>query len=119
MNRKHVSAAWIRNLCLFSVALVLAISLGLRQVRAAGGHEYFGTAGRGRRAAWQPTGDEGTITGKVNFQGEAPKFKAISMDADSVCAAKHSGAVYPGGGGGQQQWHSAQRLCLREDRARG
>lgn len=44
---------------------------------------------------WHPTGDEGTVTGKVAFQGQPPKFPAISMDADPVCAAKHSGKVYP------------------------
>jgi hypothetical protein len=45
--------------------------------------------------AYQPTGDEGTVTGKVSFTGTAPKLKAIQMDADSVCAAKHKEAVYP------------------------
>ncbi|MEB2360738.1 MAG: carboxypeptidase regulatory-like domain-containing protein [Bryobacterales bacterium] len=46
-------------------------------------------------AVWTPTGDEGTLTGKVAFQGQAPKFRAIAMDADAVCAAKHSKPVYP------------------------
>ena len=35
------------------------------------------------------------MTGKVNFKGTAPKSRPITMDADSVCAAKHQGAVYP------------------------
>lgn len=46
-------------------------------------------------AAYQPTGNEGSITGKIVFTGAAPKPKPISMDADAVCAAKHSGPVYP------------------------
>jgi hypothetical protein len=46
-------------------------------------------------AVWQPMGNEGTVTGKVNFQGTAPTYRAISMDADAVCAAAHSGPVYP------------------------
>lgn len=46
-------------------------------------------------AVWQPTGNEGTISGKVNFQGQPPKYRPLSMDADAVCAAKHSGPVYP------------------------
>lgn len=46
-------------------------------------------------AVYQPTGDEGTVTGKVAFPGVAPKAKAILMDADSVCAAKHKEPVYP------------------------
>jgi hypothetical protein len=44
---------------------------------------------------WKPTGDEGNVTGKIAFQGQAPKFPAISMDADQVCAAKHTARVYP------------------------
>jgi hypothetical protein len=46
-------------------------------------------------AEWRPTGDEGSISGKIAFKGQPPKFKPLSMDADSVCAAKHSGPVYP------------------------
>jgi hypothetical protein len=44
-------------------------------------------------ATYQPTGQEGTITGKVSFQGGAPEMRTISMEADPVCAAKHSGPV--------------------------
>jgi len=44
---------------------------------------------------WKPTGDEGSITGKVTLQGQAPKPRALQMDADSVCAAKHKEPVYP------------------------
>jgi len=44
---------------------------------------------------WKPTGEEGTVTGKVNFKGQAPKLKAIQMDADAACAAKHKSAVFP------------------------
>lgn len=46
-------------------------------------------------AVWKPTGDEGSITGKVAFSGAAPKVKALQMDADAVCSAKHSEPVYP------------------------
>jgi hypothetical protein len=46
-------------------------------------------------AVYKPTGDEGSVTGKVNFAGQAPKPKAIQMDADAVCAAKHKEPVYP------------------------
>jgi hypothetical protein len=44
---------------------------------------------------WKPTGDEGSVTGKVNFTGQAPKPKALQMDADAFCAAQHKEAVYP------------------------
>ena len=46
-------------------------------------------------AVWKPSGNEGSVTGKVNFKGTAPKNRPITMDADAVCAAKHSGPVYP------------------------
>ena len=46
-------------------------------------------------ATWQPAGNEGSVAGKVNFKGQAPKLRAIAMDADSVCAARHSKPVFP------------------------
>ena len=36
-----------------------------------------------------------TIAGTVKFEGEAPKFKEIKMDADPICLSHHSTAVYP------------------------
>ena len=44
---------------------------------------------------WKPTGNEGSVTGKVSFQGTAPRLRPIQMDADSACAAKHSSPVIP------------------------
>jgi hypothetical protein len=43
--------------------------------------------------AYTPTGDEATITGVVNFDGQAPERKKIQMDADPVCAQKNAGAL--------------------------
>lgn len=75
-------------------ALLLALTLACgTSKQPAKNAEEPSTAAEG--AVWQPTGDEGTITGKVNFQGQAPKFPPISMDADAFCASKHSGKVYP------------------------
>ncbi len=34
-----------------------------------------------------------TVKGKVAFKGAVPKVKPISMDADPVCAGKHTGPV--------------------------
>jgi hypothetical protein len=45
--------------------------------------------------AYQPTGEEGKVSGKVSLQGDPPKYKPLTMDADAVCAKKHSGPVYP------------------------
>ena len=47
------------------------------------------------QATWRPSGNEGTITGKVNFQGQPPKQKPLSMEGDEVCSKKHSSPVYP------------------------
>lgn len=37
----------------------------------------------------------GTVTGVVKFDGTAPNFKAINMDADPICMAAHKDAVLP------------------------
>jgi hypothetical protein len=44
---------------------------------------------------WKPAGNEGKVTGKVTFKGQAPKLKPLLMEADPACAKKHSGPVYP------------------------
>src|SRR3990167_1647225 len=36
-----------------------------------------------------------TIAGVVKYEGAAPKFKEIKMDADPLCIEKHTSAVYP------------------------
>ena len=36
-----------------------------------------------------------TITGAVKYEGEAPKFNEIKMDADPICLSHHSSSVYP------------------------
>ena len=36
-----------------------------------------------------------SISGVVKYEGEAPKFKEIKMDADPLCMEKHTSAVYP------------------------
>lgn len=48
-----------------------------------------------------------TITGKVTYEGAAPKAKRIFMDADQVCSKQHSSPVFVeevkvGAGGGLQ-----------------
>jgi plastocyanin len=43
---------------------------------------------------YEPTGDEGTITGKVVFEGTAPARKKIDMNTEASCAAKHPGGAF-------------------------
>jgi hypothetical protein len=78
---------------LFSLGATVALALGL--VGCGGSREPGDVAkGPAEGAVWQPTGEEGTVAGKVNFEGAAPKPARIMMDADAVCAAKHTGPVY-------------------------
>lgn len=37
----------------------------------------------------------GSVTGTVKFDGDAPKFKQINMDADPACAVQHKDPVFP------------------------
>jgi plastocyanin len=37
----------------------------------------------------------GSVTGTIKFDGKAPTFKAINMDADPICAAAHQDPVLP------------------------
>jgi len=76
-----------------AVALVFTLNMGCGKKEGTEAAKEQAPAAEG--AVYQPTGEEGSVTGKVNFEGQAPKFKPLSMDADSVCAAKHSGPVYP------------------------
>lgn len=37
-----------------------------------------------------------TLSGKITFEGDAPQFKAIKMDADPIClTSNHGKSVYP------------------------
>lgn len=80
---------------IFATALVLAMAAGCGGSRDTAKAPAEETAGAPEGAVWKPAGDEGTVTGKVSFKGTAPKYRAISMDADTVCAAKHKSPVHP------------------------
>lgn len=83
-----------------NTAVKFAGIAGLALLAACGGSDKSeskapeGGAGT-EQAVWRPTGDEGSVKGQVNFQGQAPKMKPLSMEADAACAAKHKSAVYP------------------------
>jgi len=46
-------------------------------------------------AAILSSAEAATISGTVKYDGEAPKFKEIKMDADPICLTHHTEAVYP------------------------
>jgi plastocyanin len=37
----------------------------------------------------------GSVTGKITYDDKVPTFKPVDMNADPVCASKHSSPVYP------------------------
>jgi len=80
----------IRRLCLLAAIAVLLVAVGCGKKSETGEPTSENTAGAG---AYKPTGDEGTISGKVNFTGEVPKAKTIDMSNDPYCAGKHSGGA--------------------------
>ncbi|HEX8423229.1 MAG TPA: carboxypeptidase regulatory-like domain-containing protein [Pyrinomonadaceae bacterium] len=78
------------------LALMLAAAM-LSFMLACGGDDDDDVAeedGTGTEAAagtpYKSSGNEGSITGAVNFTGEAPAPKPISMDADAACAQNNA-----------------------------
>ena len=78
----------LRRLVGFGLTGLLCLSIGC----GGGKTEDPGTAPPAG-TTYKPTGDEGTVSGKVSFNGTAPTPRKLSMDADSACAAKNQGAV--------------------------
>jgi plastocyanin len=76
------------------LALMLAVAM-LSFMLACGGDddddvaEEDGTTETAAGTPYKVSGNEGSITGAVNFTGEAPAPKTISMDADAACAANN------------------------------
>ncbi|HEX8710050.1 MAG TPA: hypothetical protein VF723_17545 [Pyrinomonadaceae bacterium] len=52
-----------------------------------------GGAGAPAGIAYKPSGNEGTITGKVNLTGSAPSPQPIDMSQDANCKSKNPNAV--------------------------
>src|SRR5260221_234184 len=78
-----------RKLGLIGAAAVLCFSAACGKSETPAPEGPTGDAGK----IYKATGDEGTITGSVNFTGTAPTPKKIDMSNDAFCAGKH-----PGGG---------------------
>jgi len=95
---------------LWSLTRTFALSgLVLAAMACGGGQKTApaseGTAASGTEAtASQPAATEtsaaapagtASITGTITFEGAVPNLKPINMDADPVCAGKHTEPVYP------------------------
>jgi plastocyanin len=63
--------------------LLIAVACGKKRPPAGDGTSTDG----GSKPVYQSKGDEGTITGKVSFDGTAPAPRKIDMSQDANCAA--------------------------------
>lgn len=78
-----------------TTSVLLAVSCGGGGTEAPPA-ESAGSAGGGAAApaADVPSGSA-RITGTIQYQGDVPNLRPITMDADPVCAAKHTEPVQP------------------------
>ncbi len=83
-------------LCLVAVVSLLALSVACSKgddddIVEEDGTESTGGGAKG--TPYQASGNEGTVTGKVAFNGTAPAPAPIDMNADAACASKNPNAV--------------------------
>jgi hypothetical protein len=89
-NRARFLVALFAALCLLAAALACSKSADDESDAAdAGGDDSSEVASL---TPYKPSGQEGSITGTINFTGAAPAPKPISMDADPVCASSNPDA---------------------------
>ncbi len=88
-KRARSLAALFIALCLLSFALACGSSEDDEDTEGAGGGDAPATAG----VKYTPSGNEGTLTGTIAFNGEAPAEKRISMDQDPACVQANPNAV--------------------------
>jgi hypothetical protein len=84
-NRARFLVALLAALCLLLFSL--ACSRGADDEEDAAGGDADDSAEVANLTPYKPTGQEGSITGTINFTGAAPAPKEISMGADPVCAS--------------------------------
>lgn len=75
------------------VALLVLLLISLSSACSRGEDYDDDDAPETTAAAYKPTGDEGSISGVINFTGTAPAQKPIDMNADPVCAQRNPNAV--------------------------
>ncbi len=82
-------------LCLLAVVSLLALSVACSRGNDDDIAEEDGTESTGgpKGTPYQTSGNEGTVTGKVAFNGAAPATQPIDMNADAACASKNPNAI--------------------------
>ena len=86
---KNRARFWLAMTVIFSLLALSFACGGKKDETGGGGGGEPETAGG---AKWTAKGDEGTITGKINLNGEAPAPSKIDMGADANCAQKNPDA---------------------------
>ncbi|HKV39928.1 MAG TPA: carboxypeptidase regulatory-like domain-containing protein [Blastocatellia bacterium] len=71
---------------MLAVAAFLIVSCGGQKNGEEGSSSNSAETGSAK-PLYKSAGDEGTITGKIAFTGEAPKPKTIDMDKDAACVS--------------------------------
>ncbi len=87
LNRARILLMLLAALCMLSLSVACGSSEDEDEEDEANGP----TATTATKYA--PTGNEGVVTGTVNFSGDAPEVKRIAMDQDPVCASSNPSAV--------------------------
>jgi hypothetical protein len=80
-------------LCLLAVLSLLSFSVACTSSDDDADVEEEGGPTGTQGVPYQPTGNEGTVTGTIAFTGAAPAPQPIDMNADATCASKNPNAV--------------------------
>ena len=72
------------RLCLGLIACLSLLSLA----SSCGGPKTEEESGGPAAKAFKPKGNEGSVTGKISYNGAAPEPKKIDTSADAACTAK-------------------------------
>src|ERR687889_567622 len=85
-NRARFLVALFAALCLLAFAVACSKGVDDEEDAEGGGDDSAEVA---NLTPYKPSGQEGSITGTINFTGAAPAPKGISMGADPVCASSN------------------------------
>lgn len=80
-------------LCLLAVLSLLSFSVACSSSDDDDVVDEQGTEGGTTGTPYQVTGNEGTVTGTIKFNGTPPAPQPIDMNADAACSSKNPNAV--------------------------